>query len=117
MIQHVALEIRAGELERSLEFWAIVGFRQVPAPDPVAGYVSWVERAGTQIHLFQVDEPVVPARGHVAVVAPELEATLARLREAGFEVRPKRELWGARRALATAPGGHGVELMAAPPPS
>ena len=38
------------------------------------------------------------------------------LSEHGFEVRPGREHWGVSRAHVVAPGGHQVELMAAPPP-
>jgi hypothetical protein len=49
------------------------------------------------------------------VVAPDFDQTVARLRERGFEVESKREHWGRPRALAIAPGGHRVELMAAPP--
>lgn len=45
-------------------------------------------------------------------VAP---GAVERLREHGFEVVAGREHWGAVRAKAVAPGGHRVELMAAPP--
>ena len=61
------------------------------------------------------ERPTVPARGHLAVVVPDFEATLERLRERGFEVEPGREHWGVPRARVIAPGGHRVELMAAPP--
>jgi len=40
-----------------------------------------------------------------------------RLRGAGFKVEDARRLWGADRAFAIGPGGHRVELMAAPPPT
>jgi hypothetical protein len=59
--------------------------------------------------------PTVSPRAHLAVVVPDFDATLARLHERGFETRPGREHWGAQRAHAVAPGGHRVELMAAPP--
>lgn len=49
------------------------------------------------------------------MVAPDLEATVAALREHGFETRSGRPHWGVPRVHATAPGGHRVELMAAPP--
>ena len=58
----------------------------------------------------------MPERGHVAVVVPDFDLVVERLRGAGFEVRPGRELWGEKRAKATSPAGHVVELMAAPPP-
>jgi catechol 2,3-dioxygenase-like lactoylglutathione lyase family enzyme len=64
---------------------------------------------------MHTDSPTVPPRGHIAIVAPDFEPTVARLREHGFEVELRREHWGAPRALALAPAGHRVELMAAPP--
>jgi hypothetical protein len=51
------------------------------------------------------------------VVVDDFDATVASVRDAGFEVEDGRELWGASRAFALAPGGHRVELMASPPPS
>lgn len=115
MLHHVSLEVFPEQIERTLEFWSLLGFVEVPAPQPLQGRVNWVERDGTQIHLLISEKPVVPPRGHVALVAPDFEATLERLRAAGFEVERKRELWGQPRAGAIAPGGHRVELMAAPP--
>jgi hypothetical protein len=61
------------------------------------------------------ESPTVPRRGHVAIVAPDFERAFAALEDAGFEVERRREHWGAPRAKAVAPGGHVVELMAAPP--
>ena len=116
MLHHVSLEVPANETQRSLEFWLALGFARVPAPPDIAEYVSWVERDGTQIHLIPTPRPTVPALGHAAIVAPDFDATMARVAEAGFAVEETRELWGERRAVATAPGGHRVELMAAPPP-
>jgi hypothetical protein len=45
------------------------------------------------------------------VVVEDFAGALTRLQEGGFEVAETRQLWGARRAFATAPGGHRVELM------
>lgn len=115
MLHHVSLEIPQGEVERSARFWEALGFERVPAPSAIAGHAAWFERERSQIHLIEVAEPMVPNVGHPGVVAPDFEAAIARLAEAGFEVERKRELWGAPRAAATAPGGHRVELMAAPP--
>jgi hypothetical protein len=41
---------------------------------------------------------------------------VGRLRDAGLEVRPTEEHWGAARAFVQTPAGHRVEVMAAPPP-
>jgi hypothetical protein len=51
----------------------------------------------------------------VAVVADDYDATIARLRDAGYDVDPRGQHWGSPRAFVSAPGGHRVEVMAAPP--
>lgn len=115
MLHHVALETDPETLAEETRFWQVAGFVEVPVPQDLGeGYV-WLEREGTQIHLMSTGGPVVPIRGHVAIVAPDFEATLGRMRDAGFEIREGRQLWGERRAKALTPAGHTVELMAGPP--
>ena len=116
MLQHVSLEVPPDETERMLEFWRIVGFEEVEAPAALGDSVRWLERNGTQIHLILTEAHTAPMLGHAAVVAPDHAEAKQRLRDAGFEVEDTRQLWGADRAFAIAPGGHRVELMAAPPP-
>jgi catechol 2,3-dioxygenase-like lactoylglutathione lyase family enzyme len=115
-LHHVSLEIPPAEAERSVEFWTLAGFTRLEAPPEIAEYVTWFERDAHQIHLIHTDGATAPALGHAAIVAPGFAATVAALRGAGFEVEDARELWGEPRAFALAPGGHRVELMAAPPP-
>ena len=117
MLHHVSLEVHPDLIGRSIEFWSALGFDHVEAPADVASFVTWVEREATQIHLIHTPEATVPVIGHAAVVAGDFDEAVARLRHAGFEVEPARELWGEPRAFATAPGDHRVELMAAAPPS
>jgi hypothetical protein len=117
VLQHVSIEVPPADTERMLEFWRIVGFDEVKAPEPLGDSVRWLERNGTQIHLILTEGHTAPVLGHAAVVVPEHAATKEALREAGFQVEDARQLWGADRAFAIAPGGHRVELMAAPPPS
>lgn len=117
MLQHVSIEVPQDEVERTVEFWKLVGFEPTEAPGPIAEYVIWLQRDGTQIHLIPTDAPGVPALGHAAVVVDDFAATVKRLRDAGFEVEDARQLWGADRAFAIAPGGHRVELMDSPPPA
>jgi catechol 2,3-dioxygenase-like lactoylglutathione lyase family enzyme len=115
VLQHVSLEVPPAEVERTIEFWRLIGFEPTDAPAPIAGFVTWLERDGTQIHLLQAEQAIAPPLGHAAVVVDDFDATLGRLREAGFEVEETRQLWGSRRAFAVAPAGHRVELMASPP--
>jgi catechol 2,3-dioxygenase-like lactoylglutathione lyase family enzyme len=130
VIQHVGIEVAPPDLERSVEFWRLLGFTLVEPPTTLSEF-TWLEREGTQIHLMPTDSPTVPPRAHVAIVAPrsrfdpdsgkdrdlDFEEVVERLRQAGFEVEPGREHWGVPRAHATAPGGHQVELMESPPPA
>jgi catechol 2,3-dioxygenase-like lactoylglutathione lyase family enzyme len=119
LLHHVSLEVPASEADASVEFWGLVGFEAVAVPAELGDYVRWVERAGTQIHLILTDaeHATVPALGHVAVVVDEFDETTRRVAAAGYEVEEHRQLWGARRAFATGPAGHRVELMASPPPA
>jgi catechol 2,3-dioxygenase-like lactoylglutathione lyase family enzyme len=114
MLHHVGIEVAPADLERSVEFWQALGFVRVEPPATLTEF-TWLEKDGTQIHLMPTDSPTVPPRGHVAVIAQDFERALAELTERGFDVDRHREHWGAPRAVATAPGGHRVELMAAPP--
>jgi len=115
MLQHVGIEVAPHDLERSVRFWELLGFAQVEPPPSLADDFTWLERGGTQVHLMHEDSPSVPPRAHVAVVALDFEETFAALEQDGFEVEWRRQHWGAPRALAIAPGGHRVELMASPP--
>jgi len=115
VIHHVALEIRRADAGESERFWALLGFARVDPPPTLADRTVWLEREGTQVHLMYADDPVAPPSGHVAVVAPDYDATLARLRDAGFDPEPRREHWGAPRCFVRAPDGHRVEVMSRPP--
>jgi nitrilase len=116
VLHHVSLEVPPDAVERTVAFWEILGFARLPAPEPIAEYVTWLERDANQIHLIHTPQPTVPDLGHPAVVAADFEGTVAALREAGFAVEEADRLWGEPRAFAVAPAGHRVELMRAPPP-
>ncbi len=115
MLHHVGIEVAPADLDRAVEFFTLLGFERVEPPAALATGFTWLEREGTQVHLMHEQGPVVPPRAHFAVVVPDYAATLERLREHGFEAAPGREHWGSPRAHAICPGGHRVELMAAPP--
>lgn len=111
----MSLESRRSDEAALLRFWAALGFERVDPPASLAGRATWVQRGATQVHFLWADDPVAVPQGHVAVVAEDYEATLAALREAGHEPEPRAEHWGVPRAYVRSPGGHLVEVMAAPP--
>jgi hypothetical protein len=114
MLHHVGIEVTPADIDATAGFFELIGFERVEPPATLREF-TWLERAGTQVHLMPGEAPTVPSPGHLAVVVGDFEATFSRVREAGFEIERKREHWGQPRALAIAPGGHRVELMAAPP--
>jgi catechol 2,3-dioxygenase-like lactoylglutathione lyase family enzyme len=114
-LQHVAVEVRRGDVSAEVAFWALLGFAQTTPPGNLGARSAWVERAGTQIHLMFRDDPVAPPEGHVAVVAEDYGATLQGLRAAGFAPEPREEHWGSPRCFVRSPAGHRVEVMAHAP--
>jgi catechol 2,3-dioxygenase-like lactoylglutathione lyase family enzyme len=115
VIQHVALETLPADGPAAIAFWEKLGFAVVDPPASLRDRAAWLERGATQVHLLWTDEPTTQRAGHVAVVVPAYAATVESLRAAGHRVDSRTEHWGAPRAFTRAPGGHRVELMAAPP--
>jgi catechol 2,3-dioxygenase-like lactoylglutathione lyase family enzyme len=114
MLHHVGIEVAPAEIERTVELWQLLGFELVEPPASLSEF-TWLEREGTQVHLMPTAAPTVAPRGHTAVVVADFEGAFAVLDERGFEIERRREHWGAPRARVIAPGGHRIELMAAPP--
>jgi catechol 2,3-dioxygenase-like lactoylglutathione lyase family enzyme len=113
-IHHVALPTRLQDVEAEVAFWALLGFSVVQPPPSLRERTTWVQAAdGTQIHLLHADE--AQTAGHLAIVAPAFDTTLAVLSAAGHPSEPRTPHWGAPRAYVHSPSGHLVELMAVPP--
>jgi catechol 2,3-dioxygenase-like lactoylglutathione lyase family enzyme len=115
MIQHVALEVTRDLWDACVDFYALLGFERVRPPPSLAERAAWVQHGSTQVHLMDVEAPVVLPRGHVAVVVDDYDATLTALREIGHDVEARAEHWGSPRAYVRDPAGNLVELMAFPP--
>jgi catechol 2,3-dioxygenase-like lactoylglutathione lyase family enzyme len=115
-LQHVSLETRPDDVAAELRFWTLLGFTRVDPPNAdLAARATWVQAGATQVHLLHADQPTVPPQGHVAVVCEAYEATVDALSDRGFEVEQRARHWGAPRCYVRSPGGHRVEVMAAPP--
>ena len=111
MLHHVSLEVPPEEADRSIEFWGLLGFEEVPAADVLGDSVRWLERDATQIHLILTEGHTAPALGHAAVVAPDHAEAKRRLRDAGrtTEIVPIRTSGDKRPDASLASiGGKGV---------
>ena len=87
-LQHVSLEVRRPDTPGELRFWTLLGFTEVEPAGTLAEVASWLQRGPNQIHLLWDDDPVVPPSGHAAVVVDDFDATLAALRELGWNPDP-----------------------------
>jgi hypothetical protein len=116
MLHHVSLEVLPADADAFADLLPAIGWEPLEAPEALGGNVDWYERQGTQIHLIRTEGATVPVLGHPALVVEDFAAAIEELRRRGFEVQDARELWGEPRAFVIAPGGHRIELMAAPPP-
>lgn len=114
MLHHVGIEVVPADVERSVELWQLLGFELVEPPASLSEF-TWLERAGTQVHLMPTESPTVPPRGHTAIVVADFDRSFAALAAHGFEVERHREHWGVPRAVVIAPAGHRIELMVSPP--
>lgn len=112
----MSLETRPGDVAAEVRFWGLLGFATVTPPGSLSARATWLQAGATQVHLLHADDPVVPPQGHVAVVCPDYAQTLDALSRAGVELDERARHWGAPRCYVRSPGGHRVELMAAPPP-
>lgn len=114
-LHHVALATRPADVDAEVAFWGLLGFARVEPPASVAERATWLQAGATQIHLLYASDPVPLPEGHVAVVAPAFDATIALLEGAGHAPEPRTRHWGAARAYVRSPAGCLVEVMAAPP--
>jgi catechol 2,3-dioxygenase-like lactoylglutathione lyase family enzyme len=114
MIQHVTRTIRPTQLSDCLAFYSLLGLRPAQVPAGIAGRAEWLQwpehGAASQLHLM-LDDDAVPDAGHFAIVCPDYEETVQRLRRAGHKVDPRREHWAASRSYVRDPAGSLVELM------
>ena len=78
VLQHVSIEIDPALVDDMVEFWRLLGFEPVDSPEALGGYVTWLERQGTQIHLIHTEAATVPVLGHAAVVVDDHRHVAAR---------------------------------------
>ena len=114
---------RISDIDRSVEFYKALGFEEVgriPIRDEAVNVFMNQPGDGGMPRLeltynFGVDSyELGTAYGHIAIAAPDLDATLARLKEQGIE--PERPPYtiregGNRLCFVRDPDGYRVELI------
>lgn len=119
MIQHVTRPIQRSQLGECLRFYGLLGYEEISVPEGIEDRAVWLARRPSarntaDLHLQFADAPIA-GQGHVAFIVEPYEDTLTSLREAGYEIEPRREHWGSPRAYVRDPAGNLVELMARAP--
>lgn len=112
-LHHVQLAMPPdGEPEAVAFYQGLLSIPQVPKPDHLASRGGcWFEDGDVRIHLG-VEQEFRPARkAHPALVVDDLEALVARLREADVEVVVDQPLSGFDRVYVTDPFGNRLEVL------
>lgn len=112
-LHHVQMAIPPDTEEAARAFWCtILGFEEVPKPEPMRGRGGlWVRSGAAEIHLG-VEAPFAPARkAHPAIVFDELAPMVERLESAGHATRTDVDIDGHRRVHTHDPFGNRLELL------
>ncbi len=102
-----------GEEEARAFYINLLGFTEIPKPPELAKRGgAWFESGTTQLHLG-VESDFHPARkAHPAFIVDHLDALLAKIQTAGFEVDTSQPpLDGYKRAHVFDSFGNRIELM------
>jgi catechol 2,3-dioxygenase-like lactoylglutathione lyase family enzyme len=111
-LDHVQLAMPPNGEEQARGFYRdILGLAEVAKPAELKDRGGcWFERDGMKIHLG-VEQEFRPAlKAHPAFLVADFPEMVARLRDAGCEVRPA-ELAGLRRLFTSDPFGNRIELI------
>jgi lactoylglutathione lyase len=112
---------RIGDIDRSVAFYAALGFeelRRMDLPDGATNVFVGLPGDGPRLELTKnpgVDSyELGTGYGHIAITADDLDATLARLAEQGIE--PERPPYtvsegGSRLCFVRDPDGYRIELI------
>lgn len=112
-LHHMQVAIPPAGEDEARAFWIdLVGFTEIPKPEPMASRGGlWIRDGEAEIHLG-IEEPFSPARkAHPGLVVDDLDALEQRLRSAGYEIRPDAPIYGMRRFHTSDPFGNRIEFL------
>ena len=114
-IHHVQISIPVASEDKAREFYCdVLGFREIPKPDSLAGRGGfWLELGDLQIH-FGAEDGVERAKSkaHVAYLVDDLEAWRSKLAPNGCEILDGIPIPGYDRFEFRDPFGNRVEFLA-----
>lgn len=112
-LDHVQLAIPVnGERDARWFYGEILGLREIPKPEPLAGRGGcWFEAPGVQLHLGVQADFIPAAKAHPAFLVADLDALFARLSRAGVIVIWDEALPGIHRFYALDPFGNRLECI------
>lgn len=112
-VDHVQLAMPAGrEAEARAFYTGLLGMPELTKPPALAARGGvWFERGPVKVHLG-VDADFQPARkAHPGLLVSGLDALIAELRRAGYDVTTDEPLEGYLRVYVNDPFGNRLELM------
>jgi catechol 2,3-dioxygenase-like lactoylglutathione lyase family enzyme len=112
-IDHVLLAMPPGGEARGIAFYCgLLGFTELPKPDPLAGRGGvWMKAGSAVLHLGSEEGFTAPRRAHPAFLVDDLDAHIATLRANDVELQFDVPLPGYKRIHARDPFGNRIELM------
>lgn len=112
-IDHVQLAIPPATEDTQREFWIdLLGFAEVPKPDPLSSRGGlWLVHGEARLHLGVEKDHRPAKKAHPAFVTDDLTGLAERLDQAGFPPRWDTTIPETRRFFVFDPAGNRVELM------
>ena len=112
-LQHAAVTVPAGGLERARAFYGgVLGLTETPRPPEIQDREGiWYTLGSTELHIQVRGEVPPPGDHHPALVVDDIEAWRTRCEEQGVEMRAQPTIFGRQRFDVFDPFGNRIELM------
>ncbi|MDH3250573.1 MAG: glyoxalase [Acidimicrobiia bacterium] len=116
-LHHAQVAIPPGGEDQARSFWIdIVGFTEIPKPEPMASRGGlWIRDGTCEIHLG-IEEPFAPARkADPGLVVEDIDRLEERLGWAGYQTTEDTPIYGLRRFHVSDPFGNRIEFLGRSP--
>lgn len=112
-IDHIQLAMPPGREAQAVEFFCnVIGFKQEPKPEPLAGRGGcWFTSGGCKLHVGTEEGFEAQKKAHPAFLCSEIDRLVARLEAGGHVVRWAKEFETRQRFYTEDPFGNRLEFM------